>query len=81
MSGVLDVVYCSMAYIPSSTRNIPLMLRQLFVFGRRLYSYLLRSAQDLREIYMSVTYLQFYAWSEAYESNGSVELLYSSLLC
>ncbi|GLJ29140.1 hypothetical protein SUGI_0574600 [Cryptomeria japonica] len=62
MMGLLDVLYSSAEYIPSSTRNIPLMLRQLSVLMRRLFSCLLMTAKDMRETYIRQSDIQYHAW-------------------
>ncbi|GLJ29135.1 hypothetical protein SUGI_0574540 [Cryptomeria japonica] len=62
MMSLLDVLYSSAEYIPSSTRNIPLMLRQLSVLACRLFSCLLRTAEDMRETYIRRSDLQYHAW-------------------
>ncbi|GLJ29143.1 hypothetical protein SUGI_0574660 [Cryptomeria japonica] len=62
MLGVLDVLYSSAEYIPSSTRNIPLMIRQLSLLARRFFSYLLRTAEDMRDSHIRPSYLEQHAW-------------------
>ncbi|GLJ29141.1 hypothetical protein SUGI_0574610 [Cryptomeria japonica] len=62
MLGVLDMLYSSATYIPSSTRNMPLMLRQLSLLMRRLFSCLLRTAEDMRDSYIRQSYLQHHIW-------------------
>ncbi|GLJ29142.1 hypothetical protein SUGI_0574620 [Cryptomeria japonica] len=63
MLGVLDMLYFSAEYIPSCTRNIPLMLRQLSLLFRRLFSCLLMTAEDMRDSYLRRSYLQHHVWA------------------
>ncbi|GLJ28977.1 hypothetical protein SUGI_0571890 [Cryptomeria japonica] len=72
MWSVFDLVSYAVSYIPSCTRNLPLMLRQFSHFARRLYVYVLRSASDMREIYIQGGYMPHQAWSSGYSSFGSV---------
>ncbi|GLJ27296.1 hypothetical protein SUGI_0535750 [Cryptomeria japonica] len=65
MLCVFDLVGCAVEYIPSCTRNIPLMLSQLSRFVRRLYSCVLRTASDMREAYI---------WEEYMRSAGYVSI-------
>lgn len=66
--GNFDLLCYLVVYVPSSTRNIPLMLRQFFLLAGRLYSYLLRSAEEMRESNM-----QYYeALLRASERSGSI---------
>ncbi|GLJ28975.1 hypothetical protein SUGI_0571870 [Cryptomeria japonica] len=59
MWGVFDLVSYAVSYIPSCTRNLPLMLSQFSRFARRIYGYMLRSASDMRESYVQQTYSSF----------------------
>ncbi|GLJ28969.1 hypothetical protein SUGI_0571700 [Cryptomeria japonica] len=72
MWGVFDLVYYAVSYIPSCTRNIPLMFRQFSHFARRLYGYILRSASDMRESYVQGAYMPHQASSSGYSSFGSI---------
>ncbi|GLJ28972.1 hypothetical protein SUGI_0571830 [Cryptomeria japonica] len=72
MWGVFDLVSYAVSYIPSCTRNLPLMLRQFSRFARRLYGYILRSASDMRESFVQRGYMPHQAGSSGYSSFGSI---------
>ncbi|GLJ28310.1 hypothetical protein SUGI_0556480 [Cryptomeria japonica] len=72
MWRVFDMVCCLVSYIPSNTRNIPLMLRQLSLLRRRFYSYLLRTAEDIRASFIREAYIQHHISSGGNESNDSI---------
>ncbi|GLJ28970.1 hypothetical protein SUGI_0571710 [Cryptomeria japonica] len=72
MWGVLDLVFYAVSYIPSCTRNLPLMLRQFSRFARRLYGYMLRSASDMRESYLQGAYMPQQIFATGYSSFGRV---------
>ncbi|GLJ28976.1 hypothetical protein SUGI_0571880 [Cryptomeria japonica] len=72
MWGVFDLLSYAVSYIPSCTRNLPLMLRQFLRFARRLYGYMLRSAADMQENYIERGYNPHQAWSSGYSRFGVV---------